>query len=67
MTEQERIERDLNEKETDYQLHALFCDYYEWLASPRTRPIDERIKAKYRSKMHNINLEIARRYKEEVS
>jgi hypothetical protein len=46
----------------DYELCALYCDYYEWLSSPITGPRDDHVRAKYEELCKEILGEVAERH-----
>lgn len=48
----------------DYDLCALYCDYYEWLQSPTTSPDSPKTREEYEGYMRGILLELGRRYGE---
>lgn len=52
------------ESSSDYELCALYCDYHEWLA--KDQGISPVVRGKYSSKLRDILLTIARRYKEAI-
>jgi hypothetical protein len=60
-------ELDLLEYEStdDYDLHALYCEYYEWLAAPHPHRSKE-VRTLYTNKLHHINITLAKRYKDEI-
>lgn len=47
-----------------YDLCALYCDYHEWLVSPKTGPSDQEVIREYRTYCEKIVGEIARRNQE---
>ncbi len=55
------MDKDRLQDMSDYELCALFCDYWEWLESPVTGPSDQQVIHKYREMCGDILDEIAER------